>query len=323
MKSLIEGFNVPAVDIGIIVASSGSVRQRIQSMGRVMRRHRGKDGQESTSSIHILYARDTTEDSIYGEVDWERLTGAESNIYHHWSPGEEPVTQEGPPREPRPGEDDIDIDSLETGDDYPGAYTGKEYSCDNALNVKEQAGEFVMDPGKVAEQVIAVKGQAGKFRVTPNRNLVLVRIQERNDWVTRFVMQLDDALVPQSHEGIPTPDTDPNKWEGSAEPGQPYPWPDPGLSDESWKFKATQGGKISRKITDGESFARGAEAADDARRGQRADLLVDTINSLKAQGEQITRLMVTDTGHVLYRAGGELRYIGDAGDGLEFPEPPA
>ena len=32
-RSLIEGFNVPAVDVGIIVASSGSVRQRIQSLG--------------------------------------------------------------------------------------------------------------------------------------------------------------------------------------------------------------------------------------------------------------------------------------------------
>ncbi|MBM4023620.1 MAG: DEAD/DEAH box helicase, partial [Planctomycetes bacterium] len=37
-KSLIEGFNVPAADVGIIAASSGSVRQRIQSLGRMLRR---------------------------------------------------------------------------------------------------------------------------------------------------------------------------------------------------------------------------------------------------------------------------------------------
>ncbi len=64
-RSLIEGFNVPAVDVGIIVASSGSVRQRIQSLGRVLRRHRGPNGEEKSSCIHVLYAADTSEEGLY------------------------------------------------------------------------------------------------------------------------------------------------------------------------------------------------------------------------------------------------------------------
>ena len=67
-RSLIEGFNVPAVDVGIIVASSGSVRQRIQSLGRMLRRHRGPGGEEKTSCIHVLYAADSSEEKIYAQA---------------------------------------------------------------------------------------------------------------------------------------------------------------------------------------------------------------------------------------------------------------
>ena len=38
VKSLIEGIDVPAADTGISVASTSSVRQRVQALGRVLRR---------------------------------------------------------------------------------------------------------------------------------------------------------------------------------------------------------------------------------------------------------------------------------------------
>ena len=40
-KSLVEGFNVPSADLGVIAASSSSVRQRIESLGRMLRRKPG------------------------------------------------------------------------------------------------------------------------------------------------------------------------------------------------------------------------------------------------------------------------------------------
>ena len=36
-KTLVEGFDVPEADVGIVVASSSSVRQRIQTLGRILR----------------------------------------------------------------------------------------------------------------------------------------------------------------------------------------------------------------------------------------------------------------------------------------------
>lgn len=51
-RSLIESFNVPAADIGIGVAASASVRQRIQTLGRLLRKSRcGTDKGRVSASI--------------------------------------------------------------------------------------------------------------------------------------------------------------------------------------------------------------------------------------------------------------------------------
>src|SRR5271166_5065171 len=125
-RSLIEGFNVPEVDVGIIVASSGSVRQRIQSMGRVLRRHRGASGEEKTSCIHVLYAADSSEENIYGKLNWNETTGVDRNRYFHWNVTGEPIMQEGPPKTPLPTETQIDANTLQPGGKYPGQYEGIE-----------------------------------------------------------------------------------------------------------------------------------------------------------------------------------------------------
>ena len=81
-KSLVEGFNVPSADLGIIVASSGSVRQRIQSLGRMLRR---KTGGRNKPRIMVLYIRDTEDEAIYEKADWETIVGAERNRYFQWN----------------------------------------------------------------------------------------------------------------------------------------------------------------------------------------------------------------------------------------------
>ncbi|MCB1091249.1 MAG: hypothetical protein KDL87_06945, partial [Verrucomicrobiae bacterium] len=66
-RSLIEGFDVPAADVGIVVASSSSVRQRIQTLGRILRRKPGDE--ERTAILHVLYMVDTTDELIYEKED--------------------------------------------------------------------------------------------------------------------------------------------------------------------------------------------------------------------------------------------------------------
>ena len=164
-RSLIEGFNVPAVDVGIIVASSGSVRQRIQSLGRVLRRHRGKDGEEKTSCIHVLYAEGSSEEHIYGKVNWDETTGVEQNRYFLWNVKDEPSEQDGPPKTPLPAEMQVDAASLEPGCTYPGQYEGMELSCDTQKNVRNSDDQYARDTLDLAEAPplpTAVYMQSGK-----------------------------------------------------------------------------------------------------------------------------------------------------------------
>ncbi|MFQ3669973.1 MAG: DEAD/DEAH box helicase, partial [Verrucomicrobiia bacterium] len=68
-RSLIEGFDVPTADVGIVVASSGSVRQRIQTLGRILRK---SDDCNKLSILHVLYASATTDEYLYEKFDWDK-----------------------------------------------------------------------------------------------------------------------------------------------------------------------------------------------------------------------------------------------------------
>jgi superfamily II DNA or RNA helicase len=58
-RALDEGLNVPDTDAGIIMSSTGSLRQRIQRIGRVLR----KSGENLAKSIYYLYIGDTSEEN--------------------------------------------------------------------------------------------------------------------------------------------------------------------------------------------------------------------------------------------------------------------
>ena len=134
-KSLVEGFNVPSADLGIIAASSSSVRQRIQSLGRMLRR---KPGGRS-ARIVVLYIRDTEDEAIYEKADWETVVGAERNRYFHWRAnveGEPWVNrleeQSKAPRLYKPPSWEIDIRDLNPGDSYPAQPDGLDLHVDQS-----------------------------------------------------------------------------------------------------------------------------------------------------------------------------------------------
>ena len=68
-KCLDEGLDVPDASIGIVVSSSAVPRQRIQRLGRIIRRSDGKD----FACLYYIYVRDTSEDCAYlAGVDADR-----------------------------------------------------------------------------------------------------------------------------------------------------------------------------------------------------------------------------------------------------------
>lgn len=318
-RSLIEGFNVPAVDVGIIVASSGSVRQRIQSLGRLLRRHRGPTGEEKTSCIHVLYAADSVEEKIYSKLDWYEATGLESNRFHLWDLQTEPQAQDGPPRRPLPGEEQIAADELQPGSKYPGQYEGEELSCDSQRNITNADGRYAVDTAEVAEAILNIKGSGGRFRVTPKRHFVLVRVPSDEGWDTLYVTRLAKPLRFDVPNRKAASSEEASRWASSARTGEPYPFVGIPMIDSSLRFKQKAGGVISKRVRGGEVFARTSDKAEDAWKGAEAERLITAIKELQKLGKRINRIEINEAKHVLYREAGQLLFVFALTTGLEFP----
>lgn len=320
-RSLIEGFNVPAVDVGIIAAASGSVRQRIQSLGRVLRRHRGVHGEEKTSCVYVLYAANSSEENIYGKVDWDKTTGVDCNKYYLWEDLNcEPIPQDGPPKSPAPTELQIDAAALSEGCKYPGQYEGAEYTCDTKRNISDANGDYAEDTAALAEAVCKIKGSAGKFRITPQRHYVLVRVPIDDDWETVFVTQLKKPLRFRQPSRVTASPAQAHEWARTATTGAEYPFSGLPLITDDLRFRKKAGGVISKKIRGGELFARAGKRALDAQKGADAERLVAAVKELHKCGKQINRIAINDAGHVLFREAGRLYFISALEKGLEFPE---
>jgi hypothetical protein len=204
-KSLVEGFNVPSADVGVIAASSGSVRQRIQSLGRMLRR---KPGGRS-ARVFVLYVRDTEDEAIYEKADWESVIGAERNRYFQWRPSDEcPSWSQGleeasqPPRIYRPPSWEVDQATLAPGDPYPGQSQGREVRVDQDGNLRLDDSTVVPAPRTLVEAVVQHSPHR-RARITPAGHLI-VRTDSGGsgepDW--RFLGVIDQLPDPDAGTAI-------------------------------------------------------------------------------------------------------------------------
>lgn len=174
-KSLVEGFNVPSADVGIIAASSSSVRQRIQSLGRMLRRKPGG----RTARVFVLYVRDTEDEAIYEKADWQNVIGAERNRYFLWYRSDPQLTwpqgleeTNQPPRPYRPSSWEVDTTSLAPGDPYPGRLQGREVRVDQDGNLRLEDDTVVPAPQTLVEAVVQHNPQR-RARITPAGHLIV------------------------------------------------------------------------------------------------------------------------------------------------------
>lgn len=193
-KSLVEGFNVPSADLGIIVASSGSVRQRIQSLGRMLRR---KPGSRS-ARIVVLYVHDTEDEAIYEKADWESIVGAERNRYFQWKPNPEGenwtagLKEVGEsPRPYRPPSAEIDMSDLRPGDPYPGQLVGVDLRVDQSGNLRTDDGVLVPARSEFIAAILE-RNLHRLARRTPVGHLIVrdgSREEDEGEW--RFIGTID------------------------------------------------------------------------------------------------------------------------------------
>ena len=300
-RSLVEGFNVPEADLGIVVASSSSPRQRIQSIGRVLRRQRGPAGDEKASRVCVLYARDTVDEAIYERENWDELIGLGRNRYFTWDPPAAAVEVGAPPRAAIPSEGDVDTTAVSPGDEWPGRYDGEEFSTDSLGNVSSLDGRIAVNPQDIPERIIGLKGRPGRFKVTPKRRLLLVLVPgEDGDWIVRFGGRLEDPF------GFVATGAPAHVDASGLQPGDPYRGPlEPA---RELRFRKRRSGVIAMRRRGGEVFAA----------GEQAEELVQVLRDLNRSHGPIAKFWVNELGHAFWREKGAARFIA-AEAGSLFP----
>ncbi len=135
VKALIEGVDVPDADLGIIRVSSGSVRQRIQTLGRILRTG---DDPDAFSQLYVLYAKNTVDENIFRDYNWGEMLGSAEVTHEYWVTEDSPLNGDIKPagEEPPTGDtyekpDYPDIQELNPGDEYTGPSYGYKLSVDS------------------------------------------------------------------------------------------------------------------------------------------------------------------------------------------------
>lgn len=315
VKSLIEGIDVPAADTGVSVASNASVRQRIQALGRVLRRIGADEGKKA--EMHLVYVDDTVDDVIYGKTDWSDLTGADANRYWRWKEGApEAEPMEGPPRTPLPTESDA-WEQVRNSDgglpvQWPGAVSGQEYTVSTAGVVHNAFKKLIENPQDVSDLIASFRGRpGGRFHVTPEHRLVLVwqvgggeEGQSPTPWLLgqlvepfRVAEEVSDASDVRERD---------------LETGRAYLGPTD-KSNGTFKISQRGGGSIERSVRGGRELA-GDEGP--AAEEQNARKILSAWESLD---RAISRFSVNEVGHAWYEADGERRFLADVPEGFSWP----
>jgi len=309
-RTLIEGFDVPSADVGIIAASSTSRRQRIQTIGRLLRRP--KDADSKRAVIHTLYIAGTVDELIYEKVDWHNIIGAEQNIYFHWTPPSAeipvenrdsqefvPVEQAAPPRQPKPTEAQVDWSRLKVGDPYPGKFEGIEYTCDQQGNVLDMHGRLIANPQGIPELIRNLCGDARRFKVTPIKRAILC--WDRRTRCLRFLGFLEKEF--NVSKAAP------------AKAGSHSQMEEPGQALE-FRVKQFRG---QRRIQDyAGRYALLPGQATDPDRGQDAQRVIDAITSLERQLGKIIHKFVIEGGEAYCIVDGQRYHLCHITKGCEF-----
>jgi superfamily II DNA or RNA helicase len=317
VKSLIEGIDVPQADTGMSVASTSAVRQRVQALGRVLRRAVTDAGESKVSTMHLLYVDDSVDDLIYAKADWTDLTGADANRYWRWKfEAAEPEPVATPPRTPRPTEEQAwDLLGRRLPDQpvvWPGMPAGQEYTVKTNGSVHNAFGVQISNPQRVAEMVSGVRGrEGGRFRVTPEFGLVLVWQPAFDEPTFQLVGQLDEPFrVVTELTGAAA-----EEQASKLEVGERYDGP----SDKaggSYKVSQRGGGLIERRVRGGSESAQ-IDGSGQSRQEANAR---QVLAAWEQTDRSFSRFFVNSLGHAWYEGATGRQFIGLVESGFAWPE---
>lgn len=321
VKSLIEGIDVPETDIGISVASSSSVRQRVQALGRVLRKR--FDGTTKFAEMHIIYVADSVDELIYAKEDWGDLTGHAANHYFRWPIlSDQPERQSGPPRMPRPTEQQfwemIGSSLQQVPIEWPCELPRSEWRVDSTGTVTDLSGRLVANPQGAAEAVHLVKPKGGRFRVSPGKHLLVVPEADEQGVNAWLVGQLSEGFRVVTGVSVGTSDGEATSTsvESAMHPGCEFPGP---LDSDggSYKIRQKAGGLIERRKNGIREFADTSEDGVLAPPIRNARLVIEAWRETGLPGIKIN---VNRNGDAYYLSDGKAFFLAHVPEGFAWPD---
>ena len=195
VKALVEGIDVPSTNLGVIMASSSSRVQRVQSLGRILRKAEGKD----ETNLVIVYVHNTTDERIYRNTNWDSLVGEGRVKFRQWSEfGELEIENPGVKFLRKMEQKDIVVneDELVPGGDYPGRYDGQVLSFDSRgklFTKKENSREYLnIETNGLWKLFRANKPTGGSFKINQNGH-ILVSTKNADGWKRNFLGYAKDC----------------------------------------------------------------------------------------------------------------------------------
>lgn len=310
-RSLIEGFNVPSADLGIVVAASSSVRQRVQTLGRLLRKSRAQDGSEKHATLYVLYAAETVDELIYEKADWEQFVGAERNSYFLWPDvyNSTPIEAPGPPRRPVLAELSVDADSLRAGDTYPGSTDeGREYTRDSQGTIRTGDGLLTESHPELATILKESRKTAGRFRITPVRRYVVELEKSDDRWRGVYLGKLS----------TPVRDVRPEEDQPGGQnwqPGDLYPLAR--VFGKTFSVLQRDPRLIARKERGRVRFVVPAARVSDPEKGRALTQIQAFLSSAYQKGHRINKITVTKEGHIVYVFDNQPVFVGLAPEGAD------
>lgn len=312
VRSLVEGIDVPEADVGISVAASSSVRQRIQSMGRVLRRTFSTE-KSKLARMHLIYVRDTVDELIYSKENWEQLTGAESNRYYEWplDTSAPPILVQHPPRTPAATEEEewarIGQRAISEPVEWRGAIPDRQFSVDSNGTVSTASGQVITSWPHAASMLENLRGEpGGRFHLTPIHRIVIA-FQDGKPYAIGQLLQPIHYLDRQT-DVSKCPDI------RSIQAGDLYPGPLESTYGE-FRLALKRGGVIERRRNGGRQFAL-TDSVKDHRLGENALLVLDAWRKVLDHGIEFR---VNRCWHAWYLEAGTPRFLGHVEGGFEFP----
>jgi superfamily II DNA or RNA helicase len=292
-RTLIEGFDVPSADVGIIVASSTSVRQRVQTLGRILRKD--SNNEEKEAQLYVFYIENSIDTRIYQKINWDEIFEKERNRYYTWNVLDEysqPLLRDNPPAVSFIQESNIDFSNLKIGELYPGEYTGQEYEIDKQGNLKDSKGYY--DSKNIIELLEKFNIKPFVFKVTPLKKAIISRNRQTSE--VQFLGFFSDIKL--KSENLM------NSIEGE------------------WLEIAKHKGvlRIKKKVKNGFDFAKTTQTANDKVSGEQAELLIKKIIEINTEKRiDLQKIFINNDKNVFAYLNGEFTEIFVLEANLEFP----